>query len=166
MALGEQIPGQLVTAAVIVIQQAGKIAEVAVSAMEEQNGGAPVPELQIQVAVGGGQGGFGTFDENGTDLLLQKLGQDVPFPADFILRSKDQCGIARLGKAGLEVVQNGGEDVVVQKGGDNGDLAGVTGTAVVPDIGTAALAALDKTLCLQQLQRVADGLAAHVVTVR
>lgn len=117
----------------------------------------------VQVGVGAGQGVFGALHQDAAHRLLQQAEQDVPLVGHPVFRGIDQGGVALLGKDALGVVEDGGEDVVVQKGRDHGDLPGGRVPGQAGGVGAAALAALDQALVGQELEGMADGLPAHVI---
>ena len=161
----QQVLAQLIAAGEVVIQQTGEVLQIAIDSVKKEDRHPFCLQQLIEVAVWSGQGGFGALHQHGADCLVQKLQKDFPLPADLVLRGEYQGAVAGLGKGRLHIVKNGGEDIVVQKGGDNGNLVYIVGPARLADVGAAALTALDEVLLLQQLQRVADSLAAHMVAL-
>ena len=101
---GKQIPGQLIAAAVVVVLNGGKAPQIAISAVKEQHRDPPGPEQLIKIGVDRGQGGLYPLHQHGAQLHVQKLGQNLPLPADQVLRGEDQGGIALLGKKPLNIV--------------------------------------------------------------
>ena len=160
-----EVPGQAVAAAVVVVGHAGDAGELAVGPVEKHHGHSRLPQALVQVLVRRGQGRLGPLHQKAAHRLLNQPEQDLPLQPHMVSCGVDRRGVALSGKHVGGVVEDGGKDVVVHKGGHHRNLLGGSPRQKTRRVGAAALPAVDQPLLLQQAQGVANRLPAQLVAL-
>ena len=159
MPAADQMPGQQIPAAVIVVADAEGVGDLPAAPVQKRHRQPALPERLIELRVRVRQRRLASLDQDPRRGIEQQLLQNIPLAADGVFRGVDDDGEALRGKAGLHVLEKRGEDVVAQRGRDHGD------PPVLPRGGRAEKAAaaaplFDEPLLLQYGQRLPERLAA------
>ena len=159
MSISDQMPGQQIPAAVIVVADAEGVGDLPAAPVQKRHRQPALPERLIELRVRVRQRRLASLDQDPRRGIEQQLLQNIPLAADGVFRGVDDDGEALRGKAGLHVLEKRGEDVVAQRGRDHGD------PPVLPRGGRAEKAAaaaplFNESLLLQYGQRLPERLAA------
>ena len=125
-------------------------------------------QLLEQIQIGVGEGGLSPLNDDTVDLGGEKVLKDLTLHRDLVLGGKKQGHAIVLGENGLDLPQNGGEDIIADIGGDHRDGAlrrGGLGTKTVSakDVGAASPALFNITILLENGEGLTNGLTAHLV---
>ena len=165
VALLVEIVHQHPAACGVVVQHREAVGELGVVAVHKDQGDPPVDQPAVQVQVGVGQAGLGPLHQHPVQGgQVQKGIEHLPLVGHLVLGGKEQGGAVVVGEDVFHLSQNAGEDVVADVGGDDRDRAVGHGGRLgpVPDVGAAALPALNQPLRDQQGQGLPHGLAADL----
>ena len=128
MPVPDQVPGQQIAAAVIVVADAERVGQLpAASVQKGQRRSAPL-QFQIKLGVRARQRRLAALDQNARRGIEQQLLQDLALAADGVFRGVNDDGKALRGKTGLNVLEQRRENVVAERGRDHGDAPVLTGS--------------------------------------
>ena len=135
--------------------------EIRVKAVDKHHGDAQCRKAVVQINIGVGQRGFGALDNQPVHRLLQQFGQNAPLIVHPVVGGTQQWGVAVFRQHVVDAVQNGGEDIFADVGGDNRDIVRrFSPWGGAAHIGAAALHAGGQALVFQQGHGLPHGLAA------
>ena len=159
MPAADQMPGQQIPAAVIVVADAEGVGDLPAAPVQKRHRQPTLPERLIELRIRVRQRRLASLDQDPRRGIEQQLLQNIPLAADGVFRGVDDDGEALRGKAGLHVLEKRGENVVAQRGRDHGD------PPVLPRGGRAEKAAaaaplFNESPLLQYGQRLPERLAA------
>ena len=124
-----------------------------------------INQLLVQIQIGVGQSRLAPLDQHAVQALYgQQRLEDLALNRDLILGGKEQGSAAVRGEDRLHSLEDPGEDIVVDIGGNHCDSTVQEGLRfrAFPQAGTAALPAGNQALILQHRQGPADRLPADL----
>jgi len=122
-------------------------------------------QLVVEIQVGVWQGGLGPLHNQAAYRLAEKPLENLPLLVRRVPGGKEHGGVVALSEKLLHVLEDGGEDVVVNIGGHDGDAAAAPDQRLRQHPGAAALPLFNEAQLHQALQRLPHSLAADLVAL-
>ena len=159
MPVPDEMSGQQISAAVIVVADAERVGQLPAASVQESHGQPALPERLIELGVRIRQRRLAALDQNARRRIEQQLLQNLALAMDGVFRGVDDNRKALRGKTRLNVLEQRRENVVAERGRDHGDAPVLTGCRRA-EKAAAAAPLFDQSVLLQHGQRLPQRLAA------